>query len=137
MKYTVENLQLLTYKENRMAKILIIDDDVQTTKLLEGIVLLHGHQAVSVNHSMSAVEVANSTEPDLILLDIMMPGISGIELCKIFTSTSNLKHIPIIIVSALDDIGSRKDSINAGAKDFLTKPVRPKNLTDKIDALIG
>ncbi len=120
-----------------MSKILIIDDDVQTTKLLEGIVLLHGHQAVAVNHSMSAVEVANSTEPDLILLDIMMPGISGIELCKIFTSTSNLKHIPIIIVSALDDIGSRKDAFNAGAKDFLTKPVRPKNLIDKIDALIG
>jgi DNA-binding response OmpR family regulator len=120
-----------------MAKILIIDDDIQTTKLLESIVALSGHKASSLNNSMSAVEVANSTTPDLILLDIMMPGINGIELCKIFQSTTDLRHIPIIIVSALNDIGSKKDAFNAGAKDFLTKPVHPKDLTNKIDALIG
>jgi DNA-binding response OmpR family regulator len=120
-----------------MAKILIIDDDIQTTKLLEGIVKLHGHQPSSVNNSMSAVEVAHTIVPDLILLDIMMPGISGIELCKVFQSTSELKGIPIIIVSALDDIGSKKDAFNAGAKDFLAKPVFPKVLTDKINALVG
>ena len=119
-----------------MAKILIIDDDVQTTKLLESIVVLNGHEAVSVHNSMNAVEMANSVSPDLVLLDIMMPGISGIELCKIFQSTSDLKRIPIIIVSALDDVGSKKDAFNAGAKDFLTKPVFPKILADKIDALI-
>jgi DNA-binding response OmpR family regulator len=120
-----------------MPKILIIDDDIQTTKLLEGIVALNGHQSVSVNNSTIAVEVANSTSPDLILLDIMMPGISGIELCKIFQSTSKLKRIPIIIVSALNDMGSKKDAFNAGAKDFLTKPVYPKDLKNKIEALIG
>jgi DNA-binding response OmpR family regulator len=120
-----------------MAKILIIDDDTQTTKLLESIVKLSGHQAVSVHNSMNAVEMAKSNEPDLILLDIMMPGINGIELCKIFHSTSDLKDIPIIMVSALNDIGSKKDSFNAGAKDFLTKPVLPKVLTNKIDALIN
>jgi len=119
-----------------MAKILIIDDDVQTTKLLDSIVTLYGHQATSVNNSMSAVEVAHSATPDVILLDIMMPGISGIELCKVFQSTSKLKHIPIIMVSALDDIGSKKDSFNAGAKDFLTKPVLPKVLADKINSLL-
>jgi DNA-binding response OmpR family regulator len=119
-----------------MAKILIIDDDVQTTKLLESIVALNGHKAASVNNSMDAVEVAHSITPDLILLDIMMPGINGIELCKIFQSTSELKHIPIIIVSALDDIGSKRDAANAGAKDFLTKPVLPKVLANKIAALI-
>jgi two-component system cell cycle response regulator len=97
---------------------------------------LNGHKSVSVHNSMNAVEVANSTTPDLILLDIMMPGINGIELCKIFQSTSKLKHIPIIIVSALDDIGSKKDAFNAGAKDFLTKPVLPMVLANKIDALI-
>jgi DNA-binding response OmpR family regulator len=119
-----------------MAKILIIDDDTQTTKLLEGIVTLSGHKAVSVNNSMSAVEVAQSTLPDVILLDIMMPGISGIELCKIFHSTSELKRIPVIIVSALNDTGSKKDAFNAGAKDFLTKPVLPKVLINKINTLI-
>lgn len=120
-----------------MAKILVIDDDLQTTKLLEGIVTFNGHEAVSVNTSTSAVEVAHSTFPDLILLDIMMPGINGIELCKIFHSTSELKHISIIMVSALNDVGSKKDAFNAGAKDFLTKPVLPKILAEKINALIA
>jgi CheY-like chemotaxis protein len=118
-----------------MAKILIIDDDVQTTKLLEGIAVLNGHEAVSVNNSMSAVEVARSSSPNLILMDIMMPGINGIELCKIFQSTTELKHIPIIIVSALNDIGSKKDAFNAGAKDFLAKPIQPKVLAEKMAAL--
>ncbi|MCA2001784.1 MAG: response regulator [Chloroflexi bacterium] len=119
-----------------MAKILIIDDDEQTTKLLEGMVKMNGHDAILLNNSADAVEAANSTMPDLILLDIMMPGINGIELCKIFHSTSTLKDIPVIIVSALNDIGSKKDSFNAGAKDFITKPVLPKDLAQKMNALL-
>ena len=130
-------MSFLQIRKKQMAKILIIDDDMQTTKLLEGIVAVQGHKTVSVNNSMSAVEAANLSDPDLILLDIMMPGINGIQLCKIFKSTPDLKHIPIIIVSALDDIGSKKDAYNAGAKDFLTKPVRPKDLANKINALIA
>jgi len=120
-----------------MAKILIIDDDIQTTKLLEGMVALNGHQSTSVNSSMGAVEVARTVSPDLILLDIMMPGISGIDLCKIFQSTSELKHIPIIIVSALDDIGSKKDAFAAGAMEFVTKPVLPNVLAKKMNSLIN
>jgi CheY-like chemotaxis protein len=115
-----------------MAKILIIDDDIDTTNLLESMVKIKGHQPISVNNSMSAVEAANSTNPDLILLDIMMPGINGIQLCKMFQSIPELKHIPIIIVSALNDIGSKKDAFNAGAKDFITKPLRPAELNQKI-----
>jgi PleD family two-component response regulator len=115
-----------------MAKILIIDDDIDTTNLLESIVKSKGHQPTSVNNSTSAVEAANSTSPDLILLDIMMPGINGIQLCKMFQSIPELKHIPIIIVSALNDIGSKKDAFKAGAKDFITKPLRPNELTQKI-----
>lgn len=120
-----------------MAKILIVDDDIETTNLLKTIVMRKGHQPTSVNNSMSAVEVANSIFPDLILLDIMMPGINGIQLCKIFQSTPDLKHIPIIIVSAVNDIGSKKDAFNAGAKDFLTKPVRADDLTQKIETLVA
>jgi CheY-like chemotaxis protein len=115
-----------------MAKILIIDDDIDTTNLMESIIKTKGHQTVSVNNSMSAVEVANSTNPDLILMDIMMPGINGIQLCKMFQSIPDLKHIPVIIVSALNDIGSKKDAFKAGAKDFITKPLQPTELHQKI-----
>jgi PleD family two-component response regulator len=119
-------------RKKTMAKILIIDDDIDTTNLLESIVKTKGHQPVSVNNSMSAVEMANSSNPDLILLDIMMPGINGIQLCKMFQSIPELKHIPVIIVSALNDIGSKKDAFKAGAKDFITKPLRPTELNQKI-----
>ena len=119
-----------------MAKILIVDDDVQTTKLLESMLKLQGHQPTSVISSVNAVEVAKDTNPDLILLDIMMPGISGIELCLIFQSTPGLEHVPIIIVSALDDMGSKKDALSAGAKDFITKPVLPNVLANKIGAIL-
>jgi two-component system response regulator MtrA len=105
-----------------MAKILIIDDDIDTTNLLESMVKIKGHQPVSVNNSLSAVEAANSTNPDLILLDIMMPGINGIQLAKC-SNRSRLKHIPIIIVSALNDIG--KGCFNAEPK-ILYKTSSPR-----------
>ena len=118
-----------------MSKILIIDDDTETTKLLESLIKMNGHTPTSVNNSVKAIEVASSVLPDLVLLDIMMPGINGIQLCKMFQSTQHLRHIPIIILSALNDIGSKRDAFNAGAKDFITKPFLPKDLTQKINAL--
>lgn len=119
-----------------MSKILIVDDDMETTKLLENLLRMNGYESTSVNNSVNAVEIASSILPDLVLMDIMMPGINGIQLCKMFQSTQTLKHIPIIIVSALSDIGSKKDAFNAGARDFITKPFLPKELAQKINALM-
>jgi DNA-binding response OmpR family regulator len=119
-----------------MSKVMIIDDDMETTKLLESLLKINGHEPSAINNSVNALEMANSILPDLILLDIMMPGINGIQLCKMFQSTQNLKHIPIVIVSALNDIGSKKDAFNAGAKDFITKPFLPKDLAKRINALL-
>lgn len=120
-----------------MAKILIVDDDKETTNLLEKIVKLRGHQPASVNNSVKAVEQAHATQPDVILMDILMPEINGIQLCKIFKAIPELKHIPIIIVSALNDAGSQRDTLNAGAADFLSKPVNPDILAEKITNLVN
>lgn len=120
-----------------MAKILIVDDDKETTNLLEKIVMMKGHQPASVNNSVKAVEQAHSIQPDIILMDILMPEINGIQLCKIFKAIPELKHIPIIIVSALNDTGSQRDTLNAGASDFLSKPVNPDVLAEKIANLSG
>lgn len=119
-----------------MAKILIVDDDKETTNLLERIVTMKGHEPTSVNTSLSAVQVAHDVYPDAILMDIMMPEINGIQLCKIFKSIPTLKNIPIIIVSALNDAGSKRDTANAGASDFIAKPVDPEILAEKINTLI-
>lgn len=120
-----------------MAKILIVDDDEDTTRLLERIVTMQGHDPTSVNNSLSAVQVAHDVYPDAILMDIMMPEINGIQLCKIFKSIPALKAIPIIIVSALNDAGSKRDTLNAGASDFLSKPVNPDALSQKIMNLLS
>lgn len=120
-----------------MAKILIVDDDIQTTLLLESLVKINGHQPTSVNLSRLAIEVADTIKPDLILLDIMMEGVNGIELCKIIKSDSDLKKVPVIMVSALDDIGSKRDSFNAGALDFITKPIRPNDFSERIQSALS
>ncbi|MBK8780480.1 MAG: response regulator [Anaerolineales bacterium] len=120
-----------------MGKILIVDDDLQTTTLLESLIKMTGHEATSVNLSRHAIQIASSINPDLILLDIMMEGINGIELCKLIKSDSILGKTPVIMVSALDDIGSKRDSFNAGAVDFITKPVRPGDFTKRITEVLG
>ena len=120
-----------------MSKILIVDDDTQTTALLESLVKINGHQPTSVNLSRHAIQVANSIIPDLILLDIMMEGINGIELCKLIKADTILKDTPVIMVSALDDIGSKRDSFNAGAIEFITKPVRPSEFAELLKEVLG
>ncbi|MCC7118208.1 MAG: response regulator [Anaerolineales bacterium] len=120
-----------------MAKILIVDDDLQTTTLIEGLVKHINHQPFSVNESKNALKAAEDLQPDLILLDIMMGEINGIALCKLIKSTPHLAHIPIIMVSALDDIGSKKDSANAGANDYITKPLMAHSFAAKVTAILG
>lgn len=120
-----------------MAKIMIVDDDIQTTALIEGLVKHISHQPFSVNESRNAIKIAEDLQPDLILLDIMMAEINGIALCKLIKSTPHLAHIPVIMVSALDDIGSKKDSANAGADDYITKPLMAHSFAAKIKALLA
>jgi CheY-like chemotaxis protein len=120
-----------------MAKVLIVDDDVEFTTMLERILSKLGFETTAINVSSKAVQMANHILPDLILLDIMMPDINGIDLCKMLQSFPNLQHIPVAIVSALNDNGSKRDAFNAGAKEFITKPVFIDEFTKKIKKLIS
>jgi CheY-like chemotaxis protein len=120
-----------------MAKILIVDDDVETTALFKNLIRNTGHEPVAVNTSLTAIETIKAESPDLILLDIMMPDVNGIELCKMIKTNQAIKHIPVTIVSALSDRGTKRDAANAGAEDFLTKPVLPRDFTKKIQSLFG
>ena len=120
-----------------MAKILIVDDDSETTALFENLIKSIGHESVAVNSSLTAIEAIKSELPDLILLDIMMPYVNGIELCKMIKATQSIKDIPVVMVSALSDKGTKRDSANAGAEDFLTKPVLPRDFAKKLSELFG
>jgi DNA-binding response OmpR family regulator len=120
-----------------MAKILVVDDDTHATTLLEKVLALKGHQATSVNDSSETMRVANSTIPDLILLDLMMPEPNGFEVCKMLRADPNFAKTPIVIITAMDDNASKETAYSAGANDFLTKPFRMDDLAQTIQALIG
>jgi len=120
-----------------MAKILIVDDDVETTALLANLIKNTGHEPVAVNSSLTAIETIKEEAPNLILLDIMMPDVNGIELCKMIKANQAIKDIPVVMVSALSDKGTKRDSANAGAEDFLTKPVLPDEFAKKLRSLFG
>lgn len=120
-----------------MSKILIVDDDVETIKLLEAIVQMDGHETSSIQESKNAIQAVESFMPDLVLLDIMMPEINGISVCKLIKSKPNIRHIKVMMVSALGDDGTRRDATNAGADQFVTKPILPRILTQQIKEVLG
>jgi DNA-binding response OmpR family regulator len=119
-----------------MPKIMIVDDDIQATTLLEKILAVEGYESVTVNDSSKAVQVAKSTNPDLFLLDLMMPDPDGFKLCRILRLDPYFSRTPIIIVTALDDSDSRVVAIGAGANDYLTKPFHIDELSQRIKSLI-
>lgn len=119
-----------------MKKLLIIDDDIAITELMKALVKMEGFEATVVNDSLQAVEVARSFTPDLITLDLMMPGLTGFELCKIFSEDPELSSIPIIIISAKDDPESKQRALAAGAKEYVVKPFLVDDLMSAINSLI-
>lgn len=119
-----------------MAKVLIIDDDSETTKLLEAIVQMDGHAAYFTNESKSAFKTIEDVQPDLVLLDIMMPEINGIAICKMIKSNPATQKIKVMMVSALSDDGTKRDAYNAGADQFVTKPILPRILLQQVNDLL-
>jgi two-component system, OmpR family, alkaline phosphatase synthesis response regulator PhoP len=120
-----------------MSKILIIDDDLETIKLLEAILQLDGHETASIQESKNSIPSIENFMPDLILLDIMMPEINGIAVCKLIRSKPNISRIKVMMVSALSDDGTRRDAVNAGADQFVTKPILPRVLIQQIKDVLG
>jgi len=118
-----------------VSNILIVDDDVTMTELLKTLLKMEGHTSTAVNDSTKAIEVAGSMKPDLITLDLMMPGLSGFELCERLHQDPKFVHIPIIIVSARDDAESKGRAMKAGAQDYVTKPFDADELMLKIQNL--
>ena len=86
-----------------MAKILIIDDDVLITALMQSLVSIDRHEAFVVNDSTEAMKVAKSVKPDLITLDLMMPHLTGFDICELLRADPQFARTPIVIISAKED----------------------------------
>ena len=120
-----------------MAKIMIVDDDVQAAGLLERVVKMYGHQAVAVNRSSHALDTANSFLPDLFILDLMMPELNGFELCALLREDPKFATAPVIVVSAMEGKDSREKAFSVGVNEYLTKPFNIVELGEKIKNLLS
>lgn len=116
--------------------ILVVDDNDMNRDLLRRRLQRQGHVIVMVEDGQSALDILKTQSFDLILLDIMMPGMNGYQVLEHLKADSTLKHIPVIMISALDDIESVVRCIELGAEDYLFKPFNPTLLKARINACL-
>ena len=115
--------------------ILIVDDEEVIRETLEGLLLVQGHQLAFASNGTEALAKAAEVRPDLILLDVMMPDMTGFEVCQQVRADPRLAEVPIIMVTALDDRESRLHGIKVGADDFITKPFDSVELQARVQTI--
>jgi two-component system cell cycle response regulator len=118
------------------ARILVVDDVPANVKLLEARLLAEYFDVLTAEDGYKALAICEGTHVDLILLDIMMPGIDGFEVCQRLKSNARTAHIPVVMVTALDQPSDRVRGLKAGADDFLTKPVNDTQLIARVRSLV-
>jgi class 3 adenylate cyclase len=116
------------------SRILVVDDNASNRDVLERRLVREGHRVVCAANGTSALELIVRQEFDLILLDLIMPEMSGFEVLRRLKAAEHTRHIPVIVISALDELDSVVRCIEAGAEDYLTKPFNPILLSARIGA---
>ena len=113
-------------------KILVVDDEEDILNLVEYNLKKEGYNVTCVETGEEALEAAKSILPDLILLDLMLPGVDGIDVCKILKQDTNTAHIPIIMLTAKGEESDIVTGLEMGADDYITKPFSPRILIARI-----
>ena len=119
------------------AKILVVDDIAANVKLLQARLSAEYYEVVTAFNGADALAICAQGGIDLVLLDIMMPGMDGFEVCMRLKSEASTRHIPVVMVTALDQPADRLRGLTAGADDFLTKPVSSAQLAATIERWTG
>lgn len=115
--------------------ILVVDDNRITTKLLRRYLEANNYEAKEAYDGIDCLEKVEERFPDAIVLDVMMPRLDGYETVKKLKEQAHTRHIPVVIVTALNDVANQIKSIEAGADDFLSKPIEEKLLIAKVKLL--
>jgi len=121
--------------EPKHKKILIADDEPDIVEIIQYNLIKEGYEVVTARDGDEALTKAKSSNPDLIILDIMMPKKNGVEVCEILRSQAAFKDTLVIFLTALNDEGSQIKGLESGADDYVSKPVSPKVLTSRVNAL--
>jgi two-component system cell cycle response regulator len=118
------------------ARILVVDDVQANVRLLEAKLTIEYYDVISCHDGATALALAAAEKPDIILLDVMMPGMDGFEVCRRLKADPETRHIPVVLVTALDGRVDRIKGLEAGADDFLTKPLDDVILFARVRSLV-
>jgi DNA-binding response OmpR family regulator len=118
----------------KSGRILIVDDDPDAREILSRLLTGEGYECLTAEGGEQCLEVARSEPVDVILLDVMMPGMDGIQVCDQLRADANLRSIPVILLTARDDISTRAQGMERGVSEYLTKPVNKRELFTRVQS---
>lgn len=118
-------------------RILVVDDEIYIVHILDFSLGMEGYEVVTALDGEQALQKAQETKPDLIVLDIMMPKMDGYETCKALKANPDTKDIPVILLSAKGRNVDQQTGFDVGAEDYITKPFSPRKLVDRINTMLG
>ena len=121
---------------SRLAKVMVVDDTPQNVKLLADLLRVKGFDVAAAASGEEALAMLPAEKPDLVLLDVMMPGLSGYDVCRCIRADSETALLPIVLVTALDPQDERLKGIEAGADDFVSKPINQAELVARVRSLL-
>lgn len=119
-----------------MHRVLVVDDESDVTELLQYRLEQEGYRVATLNDPLGFVVKVREFEPDLMLLDVMMPELSGIQLCRIVRADPSMKNIPVIFLSARGEVEDRIKGLEAGAEDYVSKPFNTNELLLRISKML-
>jgi two-component system, OmpR family, response regulator MtrA len=119
-----------------MARIVVADDDIDIRELVEFKLTSEGHEVIAVGDGAAAVEACRAQRPDLAVLDVMMPGVSGLEAVRMIRADADLVGLPVILLTARAQESDVENGIDSGADDYVTKPFSPRELAARVATLL-
>jgi len=132
-----QDQELRHLRKNAKSLILVVDDTATNLKLLQAILQPAGYEVITASNGPMALQLAQTLQPQLILLDVKMPGMDGYAVCKNLKESSATRHIPVIFVTSIDDAESETRGFTLGAADYITKPIRVPVILARVKAHIA
>jgi DNA-binding response OmpR family regulator len=120
--------------ETAKGRILIVDDDPHAVEILTRMLGREGYACLSATGGVAALELLQQQAVDVILLDVMMPGMDGLQVCERLRQDEIMRRIPVILLTAKDDMETRSQGMTLGVSEYLTKPINRRELFTRIEA---